>query len=86
MRRRKIDISNPTGLHARPASNLSKLCKTFSSDIAIKKDQTIVNPKSIFSLLEGELKSGLTVEIEVSGEDEDEAIDRICEFIAELSD
>lgn len=86
MRKRKVDITNTTGLHARPASNLSRLCKTFSSDIKIKNDKTIVNPKDIFSLLKGELKSGLTIEIEASGEDEDEAVDRICEFIETLKD
>ena len=44
-------VKNKTGLHARPASQLVKLCKTFESDIILKNGDISCNGKSMFSVL-----------------------------------
>ena len=51
-------VKNKTGLHARPAAQLVKLCRTFQSDITISSDSTVCNGKSMFSVLGGCLKQG----------------------------
>lgn len=70
------------GLHARPASQLVKVCQTAKSDIKIIKETTTVNPKSILGILT--LGAGHLDEItvEVSGEDEAAVAENLKEFFA----
>lgn len=44
-------IINKSGLHARPASELVKICSKCSSDIVIKSGDKRINPKSILSVM-----------------------------------
>jgi phosphocarrier protein len=82
----KLTITNPTGLHARPASLLTQLCRKFASDIAICAGDKSVNPKSIIALLSAGIKQGTEIELRVSGPDEDEAGSKIRELITTLSE
>lgn len=58
------------GLHARPASQLVKVCQKAKSDIKIIKETTEVNPKSILGILTLGAAHNDVINIEVSGEDE----------------
>lgn len=86
MHSKKIVIQNPTGLHARPASNLVTLSKRFSSKLQIINGNITVDPTSILSLLAGELMPGTHVEVRAEGEDEVKAVNEICEFICTLEE
>ncbi|HLX52633.1 MAG TPA: HPr family phosphocarrier protein, partial [Aquella sp.] len=46
-----ILISNPHGIHARPAAAISSIARKYDSEILIKKDDKLVNAKSIINLL-----------------------------------
>jgi phosphotransferase system HPr (HPr) family protein len=46
-----ILILNPHGIHARPAAAISSIARKYDSEILIKKDDKLVNAKSIISLL-----------------------------------
>jgi phosphoenolpyruvate-protein phosphotransferase len=46
-----ILITNPHGIHARPAAAISSVARKYDSEILIKKDEKAVNAKSIISLL-----------------------------------
>lgn len=46
-----IHISNPRGIHARPAAAISAIARKYDSEVLIKKDDNQVNAKSIISLL-----------------------------------
>lgn len=70
---RQIKVSNKTGLHARPASDLTVLCQKFDSDILIITPDTEINPKSIISILAGGVSQGTTIRLRVEGVDEEEA-------------
>lgn len=83
---RKQEILNPTGLHARPAAQLVNLVKKFKCDMEIRNGSAVVNPKSILSVLAGELSYGRIITITASGEDEQEAIDAVCGFISNLKE
>lgn len=48
---KEVEIVNPTGLHARPASQLVKRAEKYKSNLQIIKGERIVNPKSIFNIL-----------------------------------
>lgn len=77
-------IKNPTGLHARPAAQLSAFCKQFSNDIRISSEERSSNPKSIFSLLSGGYKQGEIITVEVQGENAQETAAQIVSFIDAL--
>jgi len=58
------------GLHARPASELVKVCQKAKSDIKIIKGTVKVNPKSILGILTLGAAHNDSITIEVTGEDE----------------
>ncbi len=77
-------IPNPTGLHARPAAQLSALCKSYPNAITVSSGERITNPKSIFSLLSGCFKQGEAIVVRVDGEDGERVAGEIVAFIDAL--
>lgn len=73
----EITIINETGIHARPASILTKTATAFESDIKIIKDNIIADAKSIINILSLGLKKNDVITLEVDGSDEAAAIDNI---------
>src|SRR5688572_23914330 len=67
--KKKIQIRNPQGLHARPASVFVRIANKFESDVTVKKDGENVNGKSIMGLLTLAANQGSWLEIEISGAD-----------------
>ena len=60
------------GLHARPASQLVKLCQMAKSDIKIVKNTTQVNPKSILGILTLAAAHKDELKVILDGEDEED--------------
>ena len=81
-----VKVVNATGLHARPASQLTQLCKKFPEKITIVTPDKSVDPKSIISLLSGGVKAGTTVTVRVEGENEEAVAKEVCTFISNLTD
>lgn len=79
--KKKIKILNPQGLHARPASIFVKIANKFESDIQVKKSGEKVNGKSIMGLLMLAASHGAVVEIEVSGNDAEKAMQELENFL-----
>lgn len=70
-------VINETGIHARPASVLTKEASDFVSDIKIVKGDVIADGKSIINILSMGLKKGDEVTIEAEGVDEKTALEHI---------
>ncbi|AKX33757.1 phosphocarrier protein Hpr [Spiroplasma litorale] len=70
----KAKVIDPVGLHARPASVLTKEASKFTSEIKIKTGDKEGNLKSIMNVMALAVKSGSEIIIEASGDDEKEAI------------
>ena len=72
MFQKETSVKNPTGLHARPASEFIAMASKFSSRITIKKlsEDEDANAKSIVMLLALGLAMGEEVEIVAKGDDE----------------
>jgi len=79
---RKVIVINPLGLHARAAASLVRLAETFQSDIKIIRtdNRFVADSKSILSVLTLAAAKGTELEIEVSGADEKEALQKIEEI------
>jgi phosphocarrier protein len=79
-----VTVTNPVGLHARPASLLTKLVKGYACDIQFYKngDETKKHqPKSILSVMALGAVKGDKLTFEADGADEKEAIKAIEEFV-----
>ncbi len=78
----KITVTNASGLHARPASELAKTCSKCNSDIAIIVGEKRINPKSILILMSAAIRCGTEIVVECSGETEKEDLETIINAIA----
>ena len=76
-----ITISNKLGLHARASAKLTKLAGGFQSDVFISRNERRVNAKSIMGVMMLAAGIGSVVELEVSGADEQAAIDALTALI-----
>jgi phosphocarrier protein HPr len=78
---KEIEIINKLGLHARAAAKLVSLASKFSSEVQLRKNNQEVNAKSIMGVMMLAASQGTRLELSVSGEDEQEALDAIIELI-----
>lgn len=78
-------VTNKTGLHARPASMLVQAANSFQSSIKLRKtdEDKWVDAKSIMSIMLLGVFCGDSVVFEVSGSDENEAVDKITSLFNE---
>jgi len=79
----EVTIINRLGLHARAAARFVKLASEFSSEITVERNGKRVNGKSIMGVMMLAAGRGTTLKLEVSGDDEQEALSRLETLIAE---
>lgn len=78
-------ISNPIGLHARPAADFVHCAMGFSSKIRVGRPGTDgANAKSMIMLLAQGLTQGTEVEITAEGPDEAEAVKALVALLENL--
>ena len=70
----KVVITNPTGLHLRPAGVLCNEAMKFSSKITFRHGDDVSNAKSVLSVLGACIKYGCEIELICEGEDEEAAL------------
>jgi len=68
------------GLHARPATMLVKLATKFRSEFHIRKDDMVINGKSIMGVMTLAAEYGSELEIIADGVDETFLINEITEL------
>ena len=83
MVRRKVELVNRLGLHARAAAKLVHLTSTFDAEIQVGHDEEEVNGKSILGLLLLAAPCGSTLTIIADGSDEDRAVEAVEQLIRE---
>lgn len=76
-------ITDPEGIHARPAGELVKVAKEFACSIKLTKDGKSGDCKKIFGLMGLAVKNGNEVVFSFDGEDEDAAFDKVTAFVKE---
>lgn len=79
-------VKNPTGLHARPASQLAKICKSLPDEVRLITEKGAVNPKNVLGILTAGLKNGSQFTVQVEGESERDSGRQIMEFLEGLSE
>lgn len=76
-------ITDPQGIHARPAGLLVKEAKKFASDLQIVKGSQVGNLKKIFTIMALGAKQGEEIKIVADGADEEAAATAIEAFLKE---
>lgn len=80
MKKWEYVIQDEIGIHARPAGELVKEAKKYSSRITVSKDGKSVEATKLMAVMGLGVKCGQTVEITVEGEDEEKAYEGIKDF------
>ncbi len=86
MVKKTVKITNPTGLHARPAAEFTKIASAIESDVFLEKSGKRVNAKSILGLLTLGISQGDEIEVITDGVDEKDGLDKLVEFIENLKE
>ncbi len=78
----KVKISNPTGLHLRPAGIFCQEAMKYSSKVSFQYGvNNEANAKSVLSVLGACVKSGDEIVLRCEGEDEQEALSALVHLI-----
>lgn len=75
-------INNKLGLHARAAAKLTKLAGGYPCEIWLARGERRVNAKSIMGVMMLAAGMGSTIDIDIDGEREQEAMQALLALIA----
>ena len=70
-------ITDPLGIHARPAGAIAAEAKKFSAGITIAKGEKTADGRRLFALMGLSAKEGDTLTVTCIGEDEDAAAEAL---------
>jgi phosphocarrier protein HPr len=82
MRSVEIKVINKLGLHARASAKLTQLASRFKAEVMLVRGTQRVNAKSIMGVMMLAANQGTVLQLEVSGEDEDQACEALVDLIA----
>jgi len=83
--RRKVQITNPQGLHLRPMQAFVALALQFHSKVRVQRNEAEpVDGKSIMSLMLLGAEPGSELTVEVEGPDGPAALDALVDLLANL--
>jgi phosphocarrier protein len=80
---RECTIANQLGLHLRAAAAFVKVAERFKSDVALERDGTRANGKSIIALVTLAAPVGTSVRVSADGIDADEAVAALAQLISD---
>lgn len=83
---RKILISNESGLHARPVSDLVRCAMRFKSEITILANGKKCSAVSIMDIMTADIRKGAEISVTAEGVDADKALDAIEKCLSQLSE
>ena len=77
---RSFRMTDPQGMHARPASAVVKVAKGFSSDLTLVAEDS-VSLKNMMKILSQGIAPGTAFTVQASGEDEGAALQAIADVL-----
>ena len=83
MKQFEYTVKDPDGIHARPAGILVKEAGKYKSTVTVTKNETTADLKKIFSLMSLGVKQGDRILIEITGPDENPALEAIKSLFEE---
>lgn len=83
MKEFKYVITDELGIHARPAGQIAKVAKDYSSKITVSANGKSVEATKLIGVMSLGVKSGTEISIQVEGVDEVEACEAMEVFLKE---
>ncbi len=83
MRNQTIKLELKNGLEARPAALFVQIASKYESHITVVVNEKQVNAKSIMGMMSLGTIKGEQIEIIAEGEDEDEAVGALIQFLTQ---
>jgi len=83
---RTVVVSNPQGLHARPADQFARLASSFKCKIELVKENERVDGKSVLNILTLAAVQGTQLVLEAEGEDAEAAVAALAELVEQSSE
>lgn len=78
---KQVEVKLKTGLQARVAALFVQEATRFTSDVYLKKDEKVVNAKSIMGLMSLAINNGSLITLIVEGVDEKEAMNALVAYV-----
>ncbi|HXT59632.1 MAG TPA: HPr family phosphocarrier protein [Pirellulales bacterium] len=78
---RTVIVTNPQGLHARPADLFVRLATRFAAKVEVVKDHERVDGKSILAIMTLAATEGTRLSIEADGPDAQQALDALSALV-----
>ena len=80
---RRVKITNKYGMHVRPSTQFSRAADGFRAKITvIVPDGRVADGTSLLQVLSLGIQGNTEITIVAKGEDEQEAIDTLCQMVA----
>ena len=76
-----LTVQASVGLHARPAAEFVKLAQGFNGSVSLKKEDQVVDGKSMIGILKLAIKQGETFTLTLDGENEENYINNFEELV-----
>ena len=76
-------ITDPVGLHARPAGDFVKACQALSCQVTVSKEQKKVDAKRLLAVMSLGAKKGDIITLTFEGEGEEEAASNMEAWLSE---
>lgn len=76
-------ITDPLGIHARPAGELVKALSRFRSELKLQKGEKSADARRIFGIMGLAVKQGEKIVFTAEGPDEDEAVQAARKILEE---
>ncbi|QKT02919.1 HPr family phosphocarrier protein [Ectothiorhodospiraceae bacterium 2226] len=83
MVRRRVEVVNKLGLHARAAAKFVTLASRFQSEVQLGRGDKVVNGKSIMGVMMLAAGRGTELELIISGTDERQAAQELEALISD---
>jgi phosphotransferase system HPr (HPr) family protein len=74
-------ITDPNGIHARPAGQFAQKMQEYKSRIMVTRGEQSADAKKLIALMKLRLKCGQTFTLQAEGEDEAGAIEAARDFL-----
>jgi phosphocarrier protein HPr len=81
---RKLQVTNSTGLHARPTSELVRCAMRFKSVITLEANGRLCSAISIMDIMTADIRTGAEIVVTAEGSDAEHALDAIQKCLAEM--
>jgi phosphocarrier protein len=81
---KEVKIKNAQGLHARPAALFVQIASKYNSSLIVQKDNEKVNGKSIMGILTLGIQPGVSITLEINGDDAQEMLEELEALLSKV--